>query len=397
MLQISIKRVFVKLFLLSLKSLYKVTKIKIYLIYTFKIGHLALNNDLFFRRLRAGYFGQNKFILVGPKKNSHSLIANNTLYRLIRREAIKNSKIIFIESSFIYVLLNKLQQSLRDYGVDISLPMDSNESEFSLYEKIFDFTESEKGRGWLEVEKLGIPHNKRIVCMFARDSSFYVSKDNSVDWTYHDYRNAEIDTYIPAIDHLISLGYFVIRIGSLSSKPVNYSNKFFLDYSFSKLRSDFLDIFLIRISEFIVGTTSGITDVATIFNIPFLGVNYAPFIECPLGKKDRFIQKKLKNRLGEVVNFKDIFKLGIDDAYNGVSYLERTGLAYIDNTEEEVLDAVIEMESIVNGSYIENDEDKILTDEYFSKYWTEHNYLKRGELKIPLCNFWLKKFKGLYI
>lgn len=390
----NIERISITLVVYVVGLIENLLNIKIYRIRADRIGHLALNHDLFFRRVNAGILDNQKFILVGPMEDNSHWVANKTLYRLIKNEAIKNSKIIFICSSIIYKLLSASSAKIKESGINVELEIHSNEVEFSLYDRVLYLSKHDKQRGWNKIKFLNIPDKSKIVCVFARDSAYLYMKDGLRDWSYHDYRNADIDTYIPAIKYLIDLGYFVIRIGSTASSQVNYKNKYFLDYPFSDLRSDFMDIFLIDISTFIVGTTSGITDVATVFNIPFLGVNYAPFTESPLGKNDLFIQKKLINKSNAMVKYIDALELGVDDAYYGDIFYERTKLEYVDNSKDDILDATVEMESVINNSYILIKKDKILIDKYFSEFWKSN---KRALVKTQPCISWLKKNISLYV
>ena len=393
----SIKKLLIALTVCIVGVIEKLLNIKVYKVIVSRIGHLALNNDLFFKRVNAGDLDRHyKFILVGPSESDSHLIANKTLYQVIKKEAIKNQKIIFIYSSIIYKLLNASSAKIKESGIDIELKMHSNEVEFSLYDRVLYLSERDKRKGWDYLKSINIPNNKKIVCVFARDPVYLDSQDifRDWDWSYHNYRNADIDTYVPTIKYLINLGYFVFRIGSIASKRVNYKNKYFLDYPFCDFQSDFMDIFLIDISEFLIGTTSGITDVATVFHTPFLGVNYAPFTESPLGRNDRFIQKKMIDEFGNVVKYVDALKLGTDDVYIANSYYKRTKLKNMDNTEEEILEATVEMELFIKGKYKENKEDKMLFNQYFLNFWKSNT---RAKVKTRPCTSWLKKNIDLYV
>ncbi len=67
-------------------------------------------------------------------------------------------------------------------------------------------------------------------------------------------------------------------------------------------------------------------------------------------------------------------------------------MKYLDNTNKEILEATIEMQSMINGN--KSDVDNDLISEYLLKYWSKNN---KGNVKTPLCLFWLKKNKDLYI
>ena len=375
---------------ISVVILNKIFKFNVYRMNSDRIGHLALNNDLFLKRVNNGFFGKNdKFILIGPGEKGSKMIANKTLYKIISEKIKQTSSIIFIENFILFRMLNMASKKLANNGININLEMNSNEVEFSIYKPIFFFDKNTVRDGIKKLQNLGFYNGKKIVCVYARDSTFLFGDK----FSYHDYRNADIDTYIPSIKYLINLDYFVVRIGSIAAKRVSYNNPNFLDYPFSKLKSDFFDTFFIYISDFVIGTTSGITDVATVFGIPFLGVNYAPFTECPLGKYDLFIQKKLIDRSGKVIEYKKIIDGDLKHVYKGDEFYKRTGLTYLDNTSEEILKATKEMQSIVSGD-LECSGNSNLSIEYFSNYWPMN---KRGGVATPLCEFWLKENKNLYL
>ena len=83
---------------------------------------------------------------------------------------------------------------------------------------------------------------------------------------YKNYRNSNINDFIPAIKALEKKGYFIIRMGNLVKNKLNYKSKNVIDYSNSKYVNDFLDIYLINKCEFVISTGFGIDTVAMIYN-----------------------------------------------------------------------------------------------------------------------------------
>jgi len=375
----------------------RITPYKIYALSTVRIGHLALNNDLFFRRINSGYFKKSKFILIGPGVENDKVIANKTLYGLVRDRAILDKKIIFIENYFLYWLLLILIKVDNDNGRSSTYCLDLNldEVEFSSCPQTLFFPQVDIDKGLSKVKDIGVDLNKKIVCIFARDSSFLQNHSNSVDYSYHDYRNADIDTYIPSIDYLIKCGFFVVRIGSVASKPVKYSNNNFLDYSMSNFQSDFLDIFLVYISDFVIGTTSGITDVATIFNTPFLGVNYAPFMEFPLGRDDIFIQKKMTDSSGNVIPFRSIIDNDSYYLYDGNEMFNKYGIKYIDNSPTEILDATIEMVCKLKKCRNQTSTQKKILKRYHQEFCIRNKLI--SNINSTISTKWLEDNKELYL
>ena len=68
-----------------------------------------------------------------------------------------------------------------------------------------------------------------------------------------------------AVQYLIKQGLFVIRIGKLTENKLRIKNKNFFDYSKSKLKSDFLDIFLTSKCLFAISDTSGLLMAPIVF------------------------------------------------------------------------------------------------------------------------------------
>ena len=59
------------------------------------------------------------------------------------------------------------------------------------------------------------------------------------DWSYHNFRNANIFNYKKGIKFLLKKNYFVIRIGRGSEKKLYFKDKNYLDYSNLNIKNDF--------------------------------------------------------------------------------------------------------------------------------------------------------------
>ena len=79
------------------------------------------------------------------------------------------------------------------------------------------------------------------------------------------------------IKDLISLGYYVIRMGKHNNLKCNINNKQFIDYSFLNNKNDFLDIFLISKCKFYISNATGLDHVAIHFQKPMIKIH--PTIE----------------------------------------------------------------------------------------------------------------------
>ena len=149
------------------------------------------------------------------------------------------------------------------------------------------------------------------------------------------YRNSSIKNSYDAINYLIDKGYFVIRVGNLSKDKFELKNNNFFDYSFSELISEKLDLFLIKNSSFFIGTQSGLTEIAYLFNVPVMVLNmYQLFEGYPKKKCDRGLFKKILYKKDEIslsdfMNLNPIYHNSLvhnSNYINDLDFIENDGL-----------------------------------------------------------------------
>ena len=112
------------------------------------------------------------------------------------------------------------------------------------------------------------PEGRWIVSIHAREGGFYNEKVNGL--SYH--RSSDISDYLKSINFITSLGGFVVRLGDDSMEKLGSISNVF-DYANSSIKSEEMDLYFISQSKFIIGTTSGLTTVASTFNKPLLLLN----------------------------------------------------------------------------------------------------------------------------
>jgi putative glycosyltransferase (TIGR04372 family) len=373
-----------------LSILIKKSKFRIAVVPTDRLGHLALNTHLFFIREKIGSLEHLNYLLITPSKKS-SKVANASLLHMFIEYSKNIKNVHFICSTSVYFFFNFFRSEFSSFKVIYDFPMNSCESEFALGIQTIDFSETQKKYGESLFKKMPVSQNKKIVTIFARDSSFLDNKFPKEDWSYHSSRNADIETFVDSIKYLISEGYVVIRIGSEYSKKLNFIDENYFEYSLSKFKSSFMDLYLVKMSSFVLGTTSGAIDISTVFNVPLVGVNFAPFMLFPLGKNDIFIQKKIKNSNGKILLFKDIIS---KKEYYSFTGLDDFQLKYFDNTSEEILIATKEMHHIQNGLFSPNNFQSMLLKKYHSEYCQKNNWSQK---LAPISISWLEKNYHLYL
>jgi len=269
----------------------------------------------------------------------------------------------------------------------------------------FNSKEEKRGRAWLE-EK-GIGKKDWYICVFSRDevhldhtypkSLLYGSVIKN-DWTYYNYRNAEINTFLLAIQYIIKMGGFVIRMGSEVKDPVQFEHEKFIDYPLND-RSDFLDIYIPAQCRFFLGTLGGSCELFNIFDKPRVIANVIPPGLVPWGKNDIYIPKRIKNsQTGEYLSFPHIVKKDMSNIrdyskHDEREYYTEKGYEFEDNNPEEILDVCQEMLERQNGSFSENNNYKILLEIYYRSYPSDHDFSK---LKTPIGHNFLLTNRQLF-
>jgi len=135
--------------------------------------------------------------------------------------------------------------------------------------------EESTARRWMA--QFGWEDGEPFVCLFVRDSVYLKTVYPDVDWSYHDYRDSDIQTYIQAIEYLTSQGIFVFRMGAKMGSRVEYLHPKFVDYAFCPSRSDLLDVWLFANCSLCITTSSGPDVISDVFRKPILAVNFLPF------------------------------------------------------------------------------------------------------------------------
>lgn len=202
--------------------------------------------------------------------------------------------------------------------------------------------------------QMGIPEDKWFVPLHVREGGY-----SPVDENMHAHRNADISTYALAIEEITSRGGLVIRMGDPTMTPVipQYG---LIDYANSSFKSDKMDIWLCANARFLIGTTSGLTNVTGMFNRPSALTNMVPLGGCyGMYPNDISIAKKMHNHNGESIPFAEIFNSGLARARYAWIFEERE-IKVEANTPEEIRDLTMEMLAKHDGKFELTKEDEIL-------------------------------------
>lgn len=334
------------------------------------IGQQAANTGVFLRRLQLEKRTEDtNTMYIGISGNPD----NQQLLKMFKR------KLMIIQSEFLAKICGNGAFIIRWSGVYRNLPFNNNEYyEFENTVPDLQFTSDEEKKGRELLEKMGIDDKSWFVCFHCRDSAF--QKNYSEDW-----RNSDIENYLPAAEYIASQGGYAIRMGhTVEKKIAGLSNPRIIDYA-SQYRTDFGDIYLPAKCKFFLGTTAGLVVIPALFNVPIAGVNFIPFITTwRMG--DLFIPKKIwsveENRLLTFREYIDFAKdIRVGDIRLGVDVYTTQKLAdgkfrVIENTPQEILELTIEMNERINGTFTLSEEDEELQKQFHALIPTNHDYYR---------------------
>lgn len=200
---------------------------------------------------------------------------------------------------------------------------------------------------------IGIVPGAPIVSIHAREAGYKLGRelhDRKPGKRDDSFRNARIETYFDAVDHLVGQGYSVVRLGDASMAPVR--RRGVIDLATSPRRTPAVEVFVLLASEFVVCSDSGLHSVSDLTNTPRLTVNVTEPISCyPVRPDGLYILKKVIDLVtGRTLTLRELLS---DEYYRNLRRPSRYG--YRDNTGAEIAEAVTEMQAGLRQGWHESD------------------------------------------
>ena len=354
------------------------------------LKYQVCNNALFDSLIINGYLNDKKSYVY---KLINFLIQAEFLFRRIFALACKFFK-IDIRETFRFALIGVI-----DLYSENKNKVYEDIHPLKIEDSIIDLTSSDIEECKSLFKKYNL-ENKKIVCLHVRDQNYYNDSNRRI------YRNSNINNYKEAIKYLIDKNYLVVRIGDKSAKKMDYQNRYFIDYPFTKIKSEIMDLFLIKECNFYIGTPSGPMDTAYLFKKPLLLTNLYDIFPSYLRKKiDRGVFRKIIRKSdGKSLSLNEFVKLGIKYHQTEV-YID--DIDFIENTSSELLDATKEFcnniekkkdkkinfefdkKQIAFNSFISNRLEEIYNEDFLKNNVFGNNFWKKSHfLKIT------KRFKS---
>lgn len=319
-------------------------------VFTDRIGHLAMEPDCLLRETALGLVPARRWFMLAPPHrvaNAHLLNYWKPFIRIVQHPVM------------CFVLASMSRWGLMRHDVSrYVLATTKAQSSYRIYAQWADrapllVTRAEDAVWFANARQdLGLPEDAWYVCVHVREGGF-----SPIDEELHTHRNGSIDATLRAIDEITRRGGWVVRIGDPSMRRMP-SLPQVIDYAHHTMKSERMDIMLCANARFILGNTSGIALVGTIFGIPCAIANAIPLPTLWFGDQDLCIPKLYwSNTEARYLRFDEIFECDIATYRYAALYAEN-GLRVDDNSPEEIAELACEMMDRLDGTHAEDDSDR---------------------------------------
>lgn len=217
----------------------------------------------------------------------------------------------------------------------------------------FAFTDEEdlRVKQWLGAR--GWRKDESIVCLLARDSKYMATKSDN-NWSYHNYRDTDIDTFNQAIMGLVEQGHWVVRMGKTMHRPLSCHHPRIIDYPFVDDQNDLIDIWLAAHCRFFISTATGLDSIPDAYGLPTVYVNALPL---GLMKSYAHIIWVPKNLIWKKTGRPLTLREHLAHPHLQSEQYEKAGIDIVDLSDECIRLTVDEMEQRLSGTWQDTTDD----------------------------------------
>ena len=244
--------------------------------------------------------------------------------------------------------------------------------------------------------------NKKIIFYSCRDSFFKNDKG------FNSFRSSNIKNSYLGLKYL-KKKYTTIRVGHYKFKKTNLFKQYKIQNIIERNK---LEAYIAEKCLFAIVGVSGIQTLPMFFEKPLLIHNFIGINRPPVIKSGIIIPKILTYQNGDIISIKDFFikkkfvfeydrndgqffpfyKVNIGALQSDSGY-KKLGVTYTDNTEDEILNGMMEMEKyFVYKKKL--DINHIKLDQKFKKLFPRNHWIR--DSKVLISYYWLKKYLHLY-
>tara|TARA_B100001059_G_scaffold234246_1_gene276304 strand:- start:4609 stop:5811 length:1203 start_codon:yes stop_codon:yes gene_type:complete len=236
--------------------------------------------------------------------------------------------------------------------------------------------------------KFNLKKNK-FICFHNRDGSFLEKYRNTIDWSYHNYRDSNITNYEDTAVHLNKIGLKCIRVGETASQELSIKREGIIDLPFLNIKNQALDVSLLCDAKFSIFSETGLSIIPFIFRKPIVFVNWVLLKSIYTFKSGIFILKKVFSlEKDRYLKFNEIIKeIGV----SGDGNYYKKFFIFEENTPEEIKEASTEMNDYLDGNLIYDNNDKLLQMEF----WKSLGQSIEKNDNFRISKHFLKKYQKL--
>ncbi len=357
--------------------------------WTYAIGHLGMIERCI-RAKRLGFFGDELHCLITTDKFIANKCYLNYLKPFLDIQVVSEEKYWIYSRIYSSSIENISAWKLKDGLKDLNACLERVEEKWQdlVLPPLLRLSEKHLEMGMSVLAKLSLPRGAWFVAIHVRGEGYGFNDLSPVDG-----RNADISTYIPAIEAITRAGGFVFRMGHPSMKPLPEMVNV-IDYAHSEHKSDWMDVFLWASCRFFIGSQSGPTEIPGTFGVPVLATNFAGIGFTSTTRVGLMVPKLwYSNRLRRLLTISET--LACKAGWSEARVIEEDELVLIDNSPDELHAAVSEMlsrsESLsANEELASHQSDRLLKqklEEIFTTFDVEG--------RVPFSPYFLKKHANL--
>lgn len=261
------------------------------------------------------------------------------------------------------------------------------------------------------LSKENLAYSEKKLKLKTKKIIFYSNRDNFYknDATINSFRNSSIKKSYLGLEYLKKKKYETIRIGYYKFKKTNLLKQY---KPRNIIERNKIEAYVAKKCLFAIVSCSGIQCLPLFFDKPLLIHNFIGFNKPPLIKSGIIIPKILTYENGDIVSIKDLFikkffvfetdrkdgalfplyKANIG-GFQSENMYRKSKITYSENTEDEILNGVVEMEKyfILRKPL---DIEHIKLDKKFKNLFPRNYWIR--DSKVLVSYYWLKKYLHLY-
>jgi len=266
---------------------------------------------------------------------------------------------------------------------------------------VLSFTGDEVQEGKRKLIEMGLTLNRPYVCLYVRDGAYDASKPEREDhakWT--DYRNGNVQDFIPMCEALIDEGIQIVRMGSKVWEPIKYCHPSLVDYAVSGYRTEFMDLFLAANSYFGVSTDTGSDEMQSVFRKEMVYVDFADiaWFRSNTDRSLTIFQHRYSMKEKRILTFKEIIARNLlrKDNENKDVY-EGEDICLTSSSPDDICEVVLEKLSRLRNTWRGTQEDEARQERFRTLFPTDildllNNQRAHSDIRARIGAQFLRKY-----